>query len=196
MEALKKVYELIDISSASEDEEMASQRTSTLLPKPQHTNYRVVLEISHSSAGAVADNEEYFDISAESLKNNCKRMRLNSSLESLDMEEIINEKMDREHDSEQEFADSPESPDPSLNSDVFIVEKPNAEETSSIASNDIARFVGEATVGGNDSYFETPPGPLRRWEEPNRESLNDLNEERGPAVMPLFRDNAADPNVY
>ena len=112
------------------------------------------------------------------------------------MEESINEKVDRELDCEQELADSPESPDPSLNSDVFIVEKPNVGETSSITSSDIARFVEEATVGDDVSYFETPPGPLRRWEEPNRESLNDLNEERGPAVMSLFRDNAADPDVY
>ena len=74
MEARKNVYELIDISSASEDEGMASERASTPLPKPQHMNYRVVLEISHSSAGAVADEEEYFHISAESLKNNCKRI--------------------------------------------------------------------------------------------------------------------------
>ena len=175
---------------------MASQRSSTPLPKPQHRNYRVVLETSQSSVGAVADNEEYFDISAESLENNCKRMRLNSSLESLDMEEIKNDKVDKELDCEQETADSPENPDPSLSSDVFIVEKPKSEETSSITSSDIARFVEEATVGDADSYFETPPGPLRRWKEPNRESPNDLNEERGPAVMPLFKDNAADSNVY
>ena len=58
MEALKKVFELIDIFSASEDKEMASERTSTPLPKPQHMNYRVVLETSHSSAGAVANEEE------------------------------------------------------------------------------------------------------------------------------------------
>ena len=104
--------------------------------------------------------------------------------------------MDKELDCEQEITDSPESPDPSLSSDVFIVEKPSAEETSSTTSSDIARFVKEATVGDTDSYVETPPGPLRRWEEPNRESLNDLDEERGPATMPLFRDKAADPNVY
>ena len=55
MEALKNVYELIDLSSATEDEEMASERSSTPLPKPQHMNYRVVLEISHSSAGVIAD---------------------------------------------------------------------------------------------------------------------------------------------
>ena len=130
MEALKKVYELINISSASEEEEMASERTSTPLPKPQHMNYRVVLEISHSSAGAVADEEEYFDLSAESLENNCKRMRLNSSFESLNAEEFTNARMDKELCPEQEYADSPESPDPSLNSDVFVVEKPHAEETS------------------------------------------------------------------
>ena len=33
MEALEKVYELIDISSAREDEEISLQRSSTSLPK-------------------------------------------------------------------------------------------------------------------------------------------------------------------
>ena len=161
MEVLKKVYELIDISSASEDEEMASERSSTPLPKPQHMNYRVVLEISHSAAGAVADEEEYFDLSAESFENNCKRMRLNSSFESLNAEELTNARMDKEQCPEQEYADSPESPDPSLNPDVFIVEKPHVEETSSITSSDIAEFVRQATEDDVDSYFESPRGPLR-----------------------------------
>ena len=58
MEALKKVYELVDISSAGEDEGMDSERTSTPLPSHRQTNHRVVLEISHSSAGAVSDEEE------------------------------------------------------------------------------------------------------------------------------------------
>ena len=58
MDALKKVYELIDLSSAREDEGMYSERTSPPLPRPQQMNYRVVLEIAHSSAGAVAEEEE------------------------------------------------------------------------------------------------------------------------------------------
>ena len=98
--------------------------------------------------------------------------------------------------SEDLIADSPESPDPSLNLDVFVVEKPHVEETSSITSSHIAEFVRQATGDDASSYFESPRGPLRIWEEPNRESLNDLNEERGPAVMPLSRDHAVDPNVY
>ena len=124
MEALKKIYEPIAISSAIEDEKMASERSSTPLPKPQHMNYRVVLEISHLSAGAVANEEESFDLSAESLENNCKRMRLNSRFESLNEEELPCARMNKEQCPEQEYADSPESPDPSLNSDVFVVENP------------------------------------------------------------------------
>ena len=58
-------------------------------------------------------------------------MRLNSSFESLNAEEFTNV--------------SPESPDPSLNSDVFVVEKPHVVETSSITSSDIAEFVRQAT---------------------------------------------------
>ena len=159
-------------------------------------NYRVVLEISHSSAGAVADEEEYFDLSVESLENNCKRMRLNSSFESLNAEEFTIARMDKEQCPEQEYADSPEIPDPSLNSDVFVVEKPHVEETSSITSSDIAEFVRQATEDDADSYFESPHGLLRIWGETKRESLNDLNEERGPAVKPLSRDHAVDPNFY
>ena len=63
--------------------------------------------------------------------------------------------------SEEEIADSPESPDPSLNSDVFIVEKHHEEETTSMTSSKVAKFIGQATEGDTSSYFESPRGPLR-----------------------------------
>ena len=65
-----------------------------------------------------------------------------------------------------------------------------------MASSDIVEFVKQATEDDADSFFVTPPGPIRTWREPTREPLHDLEDERGTAVMPLSRDNAADPNVY
>ena len=69
-------------------------------------------------------------------------------------------------------------------------------ETSSITSSDFAEFVRQATKDDADSYFESPRGLLRNRGEQARESLNDLKEKRGPAVMSLSRDHADDPNVY
>ena len=74
--------------------------------------------------------------------------------------------------------------------------KPHTVETTSITSSDYAEFVREATEDDADSYFVTPPGPLRSWREPTREPLNNLEDGRGPAVMPLSRNNAVDSNVY
>ena len=146
---------MIDISS-SEDEGKDSERTSTPLPRPQQTNHRVVIEISHSSACAAADEEEYFDLSADSLEKNWKRMRLNSRFESLRTDELANSEAEEEQCLVQNYADSPESPDPSLNSDVFVVEKPHAVETTSMTSSDFAEFVRQATEDDADSYFVTP----------------------------------------
>ena len=52
---------------------------------------------------------------------------------------------------DQEYADSPESPDPSLISDVFVVERHNAPEITSITSSDIVEFVRQATE--DDAYI-------------------------------------------
>ena len=71
-----------------------------------------------------------------------------------------------------------------------MVEKPHVMETSSITSSDVAEFVRQATEDDADSYFESFCGPLGIWGEQTRESRNDLNEERGPAVMLLSRDHA------
>ena len=70
----------MDISSAEEVENMEvmkeRERTSTHVPRNYLENYSIVLEISHSTTGALADEEEFFDISADSLESNCKRMRI------------------------------------------------------------------------------------------------------------------------
>ena len=132
MRIIRDVYELVDISSAEEEEgtEVMTERerTSTPVPKKYQENYRIVLDISHSSTGALADEEEYFDISADSLKNNCKRMRLDSSLESLNPEDYHNSPVESFHSA---MIESPESQDvledsserdAENNSGVFIVE--------------------------------------------------------------------------
>ena len=71
MNYLRVVYELIDISSEEEEEEIERERTPTPVPRKLQPNYRVVLEISHSSVDAIADEEKYFDNSADSLESNC-----------------------------------------------------------------------------------------------------------------------------
>ena len=86
----------------------------------------------HGSACSMVDEVEYFNLSADSLGNNCKRMRLNSSFESLCADEIANSEAEEEQCPVQDYVDSPESPDPSLNSDVFVVEKPHAVISSTL----------------------------------------------------------------
>ena len=131
MSKIRDVYELVDISSEEESEiEIITERerTSTSVPKNYQENYRIVLEISHSSTGALADEEEYFDISADSLESNCKRMKLDSSLESFSPEDRHNLSVESPHSA---MIESPESPDilensnehnADDNSGVFIVE--------------------------------------------------------------------------
>ena len=132
MNSYKCVFELIDISS-SDDEEGILQKASTPLPREQTPNYRVILENSHFSAEAVADEEEYFDISADSLESYCRRMRLNSSLDSLEPE-LHAQQEDAVKSQDEKLPDSPESPDESMNSELFIVEKPATLEESVTSS--------------------------------------------------------------
>ena len=84
---LLDIYELFDISSSSEDEDV-QERASTPLPRESISNYRIVLNTILSPTESVADEEEYFDISADSLDADCKRMLLNSTLESLESGEL------------------------------------------------------------------------------------------------------------
>ena len=56
MNSYKNVYELIEISS-SEDEEEFLERASTPLSRKYVSNYRIVLEMSHSSTEVRADEK-------------------------------------------------------------------------------------------------------------------------------------------
>ena len=91
MNNLMKVYELIDLSSENEEKsvrERASTPNRASVARDIQPNFRVVLEMINSSVEAVADEEEYFDIPADSLEAICKRMRLYSTCESLESEEL------------------------------------------------------------------------------------------------------------
>ena len=154
MNNYKNVFELIDISS-SEDEEELLERASTRLPREFIPNYRVVLEVSRSSAEAVADGEEYFDISSDSLERNCKKMRLISSLESLEPETYA-PRQEFAASRDEELPDSPESPNENVCSDVFIVEAPTIDEES-ITSSKVAKYHERVQQEDSDSHFITPP---------------------------------------
>ena len=73
MNCHQNVYQLIDISSASEDEDV-QERASTPLPKGIQPNYRVVVEISQPSVEVIAGEDDYFDLSLDSLESNCKKI--------------------------------------------------------------------------------------------------------------------------
>ena len=71
MNNLLDVYDLIDISSSSEEEGEIT-RASTPLPRDSKEYPRIVVEILNSSAEATADEEEILDLSLTSLKLNTK----------------------------------------------------------------------------------------------------------------------------
>ena len=130
MNFLKIVYELIDTSS-SEDESESVERSSTPLPREAIPNYRVILKKSLSSAEAIADEEdeeECFDVSADSLEASYKRIKLNSSLSSIDSNSYPQQEGNDE--ASEEIPESPESPDESMSTDVFVVEEAISNEAS------------------------------------------------------------------
>ena len=166
MSNLMDIYELIDISSSSEEEGEIT-RPFTPLPKDNGKYPRIIVEILNSSAEATADEEEFLDLSINSLETECKKMKLSESYTSFEtvesgqypqsesVEEIMAGRKPENY--------SPESPDPSLNSDVFVVEKPSEEETASMTSSEVAEFIRQATEDDTCSYFESPHGHLRIW---------------------------------
>ena len=171
MNAYKATYELIDISS---DEEEFSERASTPLPRCESLNYRVVLEVPQSPAEATVDDEEYFDLLLESLESDCKRLRLNLSYESIDSAVLPNSELVPEVPQKEGPADSPESPDESLNSEVFIVEQSNSEESTT--STRILEYLEQVRQEDSASYFSTPPGTPRKISFQPTSPLNDLEE--------------------
>ena len=159
MSNLMDIYELIDISLSSEEEGEIT-RSSTPLPKDNGKYPRIIVEILNSSAEATADEEEFLDLSKNSLETECKKMKLSESYTKF---ETVESGQYPQSESVEEIMDSPESPDPSLNSDVFVVEKPSEEETASMTSSEVVEFIRQATEDDTCSYFESPHGHLRIW---------------------------------
>ena len=136
--------------------------------------YRVVLEVPHSLAEATVDDEEYFDLSLESLESDCKRLRLNLSYESIDSAVLPNSELVPEVPQKEGPADSPESPDESLNSEVFIVEQSNSDESTT--STRILEYLEQVRQEDSGSYFSTPPRTPREISFQPTSPLNDLEE--------------------
>ena len=176
MNSLKNVYELIDISS-SEDESELVERSSTPLPRETLPNYRVILKNSLSSAEAVADEEEYFDVSADSLEASYKRIRLNSSLSSIDSSSYPQQEGNAVAQAGEEIPDSPESPDESMSSDVFVVEEASGNEPS-FSSSKVAEYLEKVYQEDSSSYFVTPLGTPRKINFTHASPLNDLEAGR------------------
>ena len=132
--------------------------------------------MSHSSAEATADEEECFDISADSLESSCKRLRLNSSLESIEPEMYVPQQDPTEKQKE-DLPDSPESPDESMCSDVFVVEE-SIDNAESITSSRVAEYLEMVQQEDSASYLITQPGTPRKISFKPTSPLNDLDEKR------------------
>ena len=188
MNNYKKIFELIDISS-SEDEGELLERASTALSRSYAPNYRIVLNMSHSSTEAAADEEEYLDISTDSLESDCKKLKLNSSLDTLNTQSQISDTHQNKLRGEG-LPDSPESPDESFSSDVFVVEEPSTQE-GSVTSSRVLEYLEQVNQEDAHSYFETPPGTPKRINFAPASSLNDLEEPRGTIAT-----TAPEPEYY
>ena len=182
MNAYKATYELVDISS---DEEETSERASTPLPRCEIPKYRVVLEVSHAPAEATVDDEEYFDLSMESLESDCKRLKLNLSYESIDSVDKPSSGLALEEPQKEAPADSSESPDESLNSEVFIVEQTVHEESTTSAR--ILECLEQVHKDDSGSYFSTPPGTPRKINFQPASPLNDLGEPHNTHTTPAHK---------
>ena len=176
MNSLKNVFELIDISS-SEDESEFVERSSTPLPRETIPNYRVILKNSLSSAEAVADEEEYFDVSADSLEASYKKIKLNSSLSSIDSNSYPHQERNDVAQTSEEIPDSPESPDESMSSDVFVIEEAISNE-GSISSSKVAEYLEKVHQEDSSSYFITPLGTPMKINIGPASPLNDLEVRR------------------
>ena len=120
------------------------ERASTPLPRESISNYRIVLNTSLSPTEAVADEEEYFEISADSLEADCKRMRLNSTLESLESGELASNSLKSNYSSVKESPENPDEDDSKPNSGVFVVEGHCALSPKSITSAVIPDYLEHA----------------------------------------------------
>ena len=170
MNNLLDVYELIDISSSSEEEGEIT-RASTPLPRVSKEYPRIVVEILNSSAEATADEEEFLDLSLDSLETECKRMKLSEPYTSF--ETVESGQYPHSESSEEVMADSPESPDESLSSDIFIVET-SANDKESITSSKVAEYLEKVHQEDSSSYFSTTSGTPKNIDFLQASPLNDL----------------------
>ena len=118
-------------------------------------------------------------MSLESLESDCKRTKLSLSYESIRSGEITDTEQTPEDFREEQPADSPESPDESLNSEVFIVEGHSAPEDSASSSR-VLHYLEEVAPEDSNSFFITPPGPLKGVYSQNASPLNALEKRRNP----------------
>ena len=176
MNNLLDIYELIDISSSSEEEGEIT-RASTPLPRVNKKYPRIIVEIMNSSAEATADEEEFLDLSLDSLEAECKRMKLSTSFETVESGQYPQS----ESPEEEVMADSPESPDESLSSDIFVVE-PSADDKESTTSSKVAEYLEKVHQEGASSYFNTPPGTPRMINFLQASPLNDLERRVQPVA--------------
>ena len=168
MNNLLDVNELIDISSSSEEEDEIT-RASTPLPRDSKEYPRIVVEILNSSAEATADEEEFLDLSLDSLETECKRMNLSesyTSFETVELRQYLHSKT-----SEKLMADSPESPDESMSSDIFVVKE-------SITSSRVAEYLEKVRQKDSSSYFNVLPGTPRKISFRTTSQLSDLEQRR------------------
>ena len=77
--------------------------------------------------------------------------------------------------SEEVMADSPESPDESLSSDIFVVET-SANDKESITSSKVAEYLEKVRQEDSSSYFNTPPGTPKKIIFLQASPLNDLEK--------------------
>ena len=171
MNNLLDIYELVDISSSSEEE--GEIRASTPLPRDDKEYPKIIVEILNSSAEATTDGEEFLDLSPNSLETECKRMKLDESYTSFGSEE--SDQYQQSERSEEIIADSPESPNESMSSDIFVVEASTNNEESIISSK-VAGYLEKVRQEDSSSYFITPPGTPRKIYFRPASPLNDLDD--------------------
>ena len=82
---------------------------------------------------------------------------------------------------EEVMADSPESADESLSSDIFVVE-PSADEKESTTSSKVAEYLEKVHQEDASSYFNTPPGTPRMINFLQASPLNDLERRVQPVA--------------
>ena len=166
------------------------ERASTPLPRDTFSNIGVILEISHSSVEANADHEEDLNSSLDSLDTDCKRLKMGNSFATVESGEYPDSS---ENNEAGEIIESPESPDEQpgeydsndmTKSEVFVVEGHKRTSTQSVTSEVIADYLEQVVNEPADSYFVTPPGPLKKINTRPMSPLNDLEVRRAVRASP------------